>query len=59
MKDLVTREFEKLLGGKLTITPYGKTQGLSFMLLGLYNLYKCVFNGSRFINITTHWRSNK
>jgi len=49
MKDLVTREFERLLGGKLKITPYGKTQGLSFMLLGLYNLYKCDFNSSRFI----------
>ena len=59
MKELVTRELERLLGGQPKITPLVKTQGLSFMLLGLYNLYKCVFNGSRFINITTHWRSNK
>ena len=49
MKDLVTREFERLLGGQLKIKPCGKTQGLSFLLLGLYNLYECDFNGHRFI----------
>ena len=49
MKDLVTREFERLLGGQLKITPCGKTRGLSFLLLGLYNLYECVFNDFRFI----------
>ena len=49
MKELVTKEFERLLGGQLEITPCVKTQGLSFMLLGLYNLYESDFNGHRFI----------
>ena len=49
MTDLVAREFERLLGGQLKITPCGKTRGLSFMLLGLYNLFECEYNGSRFI----------
>ena len=49
MKDLVSKEFERLLGGQLKIAPCGKTQGLSFMLLGLYDLFECEYNGSRFI----------
>ena len=49
MKELVTIEFERLLGGQLKTNPLVKTQGLSFMLLGLYNLYECDYNGSRFI----------
>ena len=49
MKDLVSQEFERLLGGQLKITPCVRTKRLSFMLLGLYNLYECDFNGHRFI----------
>lgn len=49
MKELVTTEFERLLGGQLKIAPCTKTRGLPFLLRGLYHLCECEYNGSRFV----------